>query len=97
MCLTFFAGMEINMAFFNKEIISEKTLLIWLICTVLSGIALMLVFSMIIYSIYGCWPLGGYRAGGSCLSNLPHIFFYFLPSILGIIIGTLLTRKINRQ
>jgi hypothetical protein len=89
--------MELNMAFFNREIISEKTMLVWLICTVLSGIALMLVFSMIIYLIYGCWPVGGYRAGGSCLSNLPHLSFYFLPSILGIIIGTLLTRKITRE
>ena len=85
------------MSFFNKQIISEKTLVIWFVCSVLSGLVIGLIFGAFIYLIYGCFPLrGSLSESGECLSHLPHFGLIFLPCVLGCVVGVVWTRKINK-
>jgi len=54
------------------------------ILSAVSGIPLMIVFSIIIYFIYGCWPLGNNL--GNCLGSAP-LWVIFIPIVLVCIIG----------
>lgn len=92
------AEKELNTLFLNKRIIDDKTLLLWLVLCVFSVIGFIVSGSIIVYMVYGCWPLHGYEiSGGGCLSRTASPYLYLLPCVLGAIVGTLLTIKIIRK
>ena len=76
----------------RKEIISEKTVVIWLLSCVLISIICSMFDTIVIYFIYDCWM---FRQVGtdSCSGKIPQ-FIFFIPSVIGLVVGTILTRKI---
>lgn len=67
------------MFFISKQIVSEKTVLIWLVLSVLSSIAFLVVGSVIVYILYDCWPFRSIHPGqGDCLSGIAPIYYYLL-------------------
>ncbi len=66
----------------DNRIISERTLTVWILFSVMSGVLLALSALLGLYLICGRFPLG----------DLPP-FLYLLPSIFGSVAGTLLTKR----
>ena len=82
----------------KKEFISDKTLLTWLFVTVIAGIGCLLITSVIVYAIYDCWIMYQHQlAGGVCSADLNMELVIAIPIVLGIVIGTILTRKIIKE
>jgi hypothetical protein len=82
------------MSFLNKQIISEKTLILWLIFSVLSAIFYILAGALLIFLVYDCWPLRGLQPGfAACFSHLVPSYAILLPLFLGALTGILLTIK----
>jgi hypothetical protein len=78
----------------SKEIVSEKTLIQWLVYSTLATIGFALLGAVIVYLAYSCWPLGAIvKASGSCLDHVQPTLLIFLPLLLGVITGTGLTIK----
>lgn len=75
----------------GKQIISERTLLTWIIATVVFSIPLMLAGSLVVLGVYGCWPVGAYRGASGCLAQVQPTFLRFLPEFLGVVAGTVWT------
>jgi hypothetical protein len=55
-----------------------------------SGIPLIIVFSIVIYFIYGCWPLGSRI--DNCLGSVP-VWVNFTPIVVAGIIGFIWSGK----
>jgi len=83
------------MSIFTSQVISERTIIIWLIYTVLASIPVILIAGVIVYTLYGCWPLTRY--GNNCLTNIQPSYLVFAPMAIGIIIGIVLTIKAVRK
>ncbi len=84
------------MSLFTKEIISEKTIIIWLVASAASTILALLLSSIIVYLIYDCWPLTKYQVlDNICLIKLEPNYLKFIPILFGIIFGTILTFKLS--
>ena len=82
------------MSLFTKQIVSEKTLLTWLFMSVISSLVCELITVVIVYLIYGCWITYAHDlAGGECSADFNKTLVYAAPIVIGVIIGTLLTRK----
>ena len=59
------------MSFLKKEIISEKTLLIWIFSAAISGIACLLITVFVVYLKYDCWIMYQHQlAGGTCDADI---------------------------
>jgi len=83
------------MSLFTKQIISEKTLLIWLLMSVISSLVCELITVVIVYLFYGCWITFAHDlAGGKCSADFNQVIVYAAPVVIGVIIGTVLTRKV---
>lgn len=77
----------------NKEIISEKTLTMWIMFWVLSATVFILAASFYLYLTYDCWPLSSIRPGRvHCFSEVLPSYLYLLPAIFGSVTGTFLTK-----
>ena len=86
------------MTILRKQIVSEKTIILWLVLTVASSMACILIAGLLVYLIYDCWPIGRSLTGeNACLSKIQPDILHFLPMILGILIGTVLTRIIIKR
>ena len=66
-------------------------LFLWSILSALSGIPLIIVFSVVIYLSYGCWPLGNNL--GNCLGSQAPLWVIFMPIVLACIIGFVWSQK----
>jgi hypothetical protein len=96
--LVFISEIELNTLFLKKQIIDDKTLLLWLVLSVFSVIGFIVTGSIIVFIVYGCWPLHGFEIyGGGCLSRVASPYLYLLPCVLGVVVGTVLTKKITRK
>lgn len=79
----------------KDEFISDKTLLIWLFLSVISSIACLLVTAVVVYVIYDCWIMYQHQlAGGVCDAGLSQGVVIAIPIVLGVIVSTVLTRKL---
>lgn len=47
------------MSLLKKQVVSEKAIIIWFVCTVFSGIVFMFICGFVIFLIYGCFPVRG--------------------------------------
>ena len=80
----------------NENVISEKTLILWLFLSAISTIACMLVSAVVVFFVYDCWPIERYPTGeGLCLSRVKPPSLVFVPMIIGVLMGSLLTRKMK--
>lgn len=78
----------------KKEFLSDKTLLIWILLSAISSIFCSLVTDFIVYLVSGCWIMFQHQlAGGSCSAELNMGLIIPIPLVLGLIIGTVLTRR----
>lgn len=80
----------------RKQVISEKTLLIWIVSSAAFSVAIMIPGALIILGIYGCWPIGAYVGADDCLAQVGPSFLRFLPPILGFVAGTILTLRMRK-
>lgn len=78
----------------GKQVASEKTLIVWLACTIAASASLMGVAAPIVYVVYGCWPFATTQTTGGCLAHIEPEFIRFLPSLLGVVAGTAWTHRI---
>ena len=79
----------------KKEIISDRTLLIWMFTVTFTGIVFLLPTAIIAYFIFDCWIMFQHQlAGGKCEADVNVLMVLSIPIALGILIGTLITRKI---
>ena len=63
--------------------------------SVITGISCLLITSVVVFAIYDCWIMYQHQlAGGRCSVDLNMELVIAIPVILGVIIGTILTRKI---
>ncbi len=84
------------MSIFNKEIISEKTIIIWIVLSALIGIVCTIIESIFIKFTYGCWPMGDVVTN-HCLDNIDSNFLLILPMIISFVAATFLTVIIIRK
>jgi len=84
------------MSIFTKKVISDKALLLWTVLCAISSIVCVLVGGIIVYFIYNCWPIARVQMGGVCISKIQPEYLQFLPFVIGIIVGTLLTIKFSK-
>jgi len=83
---------------YSKEVISEKTLILWLVISSATTGLCVFIGAVAVYFIHDCWPLGAIvHKGGSCLNKVEPFVLQFLPLAFGITIGTVLTIKINKS
>jgi len=86
------------MSHLQKEFISDKTLLTWIMLCTFSSIGCMLITAVVVYIIYDCWIMYRHQlAGGTCNLDVNTPLVFFIPIVLGLIIGTVLTRKITKE
>ena len=78
--------MNINM---NVDKLVNR-LFLWCILSAVSCIPLMILFSIVIFLSYGCWPLGNNL--GNCLGSAP-LWVIFIPIVLGCIVGFIWSGK----
>lgn len=79
----------------RKEFISDTALLIWVFVSGICTIGCILISAFIHYLIYDCWIMYQHQlAGGNCSSAISIPVAIGIPVIAGLIIGTLITRKI---
>jgi len=69
-----------------------KRLFLWCILSAISGIPLLLLSSIAIYFIYGCWPLGRYDMG-NCLGSITPFWITFIPIVISGVIGFIWSGK----
>lgn len=82
----------------SKEIISEKTVLLWLVISSVTTGLCILLGGVVVYLIFDCWPIGNiFQKAGSCLGKVQPSMLQFLPLVIGIVIGTILTIKNSKQ
>ena len=80
------------MSIFNQQIISERTIFIWLAYTFVTCLAAILLAGVIVYFLYDCWPVTRYQPGSSaCLAKIQPGYLVFAPMVLGVILGVILT------
>lgn len=85
------------MSIFTKNILSEETLLTWLVYTFAATLFSILVFSIIVYIQFDCWPLSRYQfESGICLENIQPHYMKFIPIALGFFLGVILTIKLKK-
>ena len=86
------------MSFLKKDLISDRTLLIWLFTTVITGIGFSLITAVVIYMMYDCWIMYQHQlAGGKCSADVNIELITAIPITLGVVVGTILTRKIIKD
>jgi hypothetical protein len=86
------------MSFLKKEIISEKTLLTWILSAAISTIVCLLITVFVVYLKYDCWLMYQHQlAGGTCDADINLEIVSAIPIVLGFIIGTILTIKITKS
>lgn len=79
----------------KKEIISDRALLVWVFTVSFASIVLLLLTAIIAYLIFDCWIMFQHQlAGGTCGPDVNVLIVISIPIVLGIFVGTLLTRKI---
>jgi len=66
-------------------------LFLWCMLSVAAGILILLLSSLLVYMIYGCWPLARVDVN-NCLSRVP-LWGQFLPIILAGAIGFIWSGK----
>ena len=86
------------MSFLTKQIISEKTLILWVVFSVLSGVLYILAGALLIFFVYDCWPLPGHQPGfNACFSHVVPSHAILLPVFLGALTGVFLTITYNKS
>lgn len=80
------------MSLLTRQVISEQSIILWLLYTVAASIVSILIAGVIVYALYDCWPVTRYLPGSNaCLANIKPDYLVFAPIMAGLIIGTLLT------
>ena len=83
---------------FSKDIVSEKTLILWLVISSVTTGLCILAGGVVVWLIFDCWPIGSiFQKAGSCLNKVQPPALQFLPVVIGVILGTILTIKNTRQ
>ncbi len=60
----------------------------------IATIAGVLLGGVIVYFIYDCWPVTRIQFGGLCLSKIQPGFLQFLPLVIGVVAGSVMTVKL---
>lgn len=85
------------MTVFNKEIIFEKTIVIWLVTTTILTMLSLILAGVIVFAMNDCWPLTRYPVlDNICLAKLEPSYLKFIPILLGLFFGTVLTFKLSK-
>ena len=84
------------MSLFSKDIVSEKTLILWLVMSSVTTGLCVLVGGVVVLLIFDCWPIGSIvQLEGSCLNKVQPPALQLLPLVIGVILGTILTTKVG--
>jgi len=80
------------MSIFTRQVISERTIFIWLAYSFVCTLIAILLAGAIVYFNFDCWPVTRYLpVSNACLANIQPDYLVFAPIVLGGIAGTLLT------
>lgn len=69
-------------------------LFFWCLLSAISSIPIVILFSIGIYFVYGCWPLNR-NLFDNCLGTQAPVWIIFIPMIFGGIIGFIWSGKIK--